>query len=83
MFSGHSAAQEIKHAWKLTSGFIGPKILNFERSLRLTPGPQSSLVPSYNIWLGGPADINFLLVVCSYYPTVPNTIYKLVVRVGY
>ena len=30
--SGHSAAQNIKHLWTLTSGFIGPQILNFERS---------------------------------------------------
>jgi len=29
MLSGHSAAQEIKHLWKVTSGFIGPQILNY------------------------------------------------------
>jgi hypothetical protein len=28
----YSAAQEIKHIWKLTRGFIGPQILSFERS---------------------------------------------------
>ena len=55
MLSGHSAAQEIKHLWKFTSGFIGPQILNFERSLRLSPGPQNSLVPPCIISLGCPA----------------------------
>ena len=44
MLSRHSAAKEIKHSWKLTSGFIGPQILNFERILILSPGLQSSLV---------------------------------------
>ena len=38
----------------LTSGFIGPQILNFERSISLSPGPQNSLVPPYKISLGGP-----------------------------
>ena len=51
MLSGHSAAQEIKHLWKFTSDFIGPQILNFERSLGLFPGPQSSLVPPCKILL--------------------------------
>jgi hypothetical protein len=35
-------------------GFIGPQILNFERSLSLYPGPQSSFVPPCKISLGGP-----------------------------
>ena len=56
MFSGHSAAQEIlKHFWKFTSSFIGPKIDNFERNLSLSPGPESSLVPPFKISLGGSA----------------------------
>jgi hypothetical protein len=42
MLYRHSAAQEIKHSWKFTSGLIGPQILNFERSLSLSLGPQSS-----------------------------------------
>jgi hypothetical protein len=54
MLYGHSAAQEINHLWKFTSGFIGPQILNFERSLSLSPGTQSSLVPPGKISLGGP-----------------------------
>ena len=44
MLSRHSAAQEIKHSWQFTSRLIGPQIFNFERSLSLSPGPQSSLV---------------------------------------
>jgi hypothetical protein len=32
---------------KVTSGFIGQQILNFERSLSLSPGPKSSLVPPF------------------------------------
>jgi len=43
MLSGYSAAQEIKHLWKFTGGFIEPQILNFERSLSLSPLPKSSL----------------------------------------
>jgi hypothetical protein len=39
--------------WKFTSGFIGPQILNFERSPSLFPGPQRSLVSSCKISLGG------------------------------
>jgi hypothetical protein len=54
MLSGHSAAQEIKHLRKLTSGFIGPQILNFKRSFSLSPGLQSSFVPPCIISLGGP-----------------------------
>ena len=52
MLSGHSAAHEIKHIWKLTSGFFGPQILNFERSFSLYPGPQSSLVLpcKFSLW---------------------------------
>jgi hypothetical protein len=38
----------------ITNGFIDPQILNFERSLSLSPGPQSSLVPPCKISLGGP-----------------------------
>ena len=30
---------------KVTSGFIGPQILNFDRSLRLSPGPKAVLFP--------------------------------------
>jgi hypothetical protein len=40
----YSAAQEIKHIWKLTSGFIGPQILSFERSLSMSPGPQKAVL---------------------------------------
>jgi hypothetical protein len=43
MLSGHSAAQEIKHLCKFTSGCIGPQIVNFERSLSLSPGPKAVL----------------------------------------
>jgi len=39
--------------WKFTSGFIGLQIFNFERSLSLSPGPQSSLVPPCKMSLGG------------------------------
>ena len=57
MLSRHSAAKEIKHSRKFNSGFIGPQILNFERSLSLSPGPQSSLVRL----------VKFLLVACLEY----------------
>ena len=40
----YSAAQEIKHIWKLTSGFIGPQILSFERSLSMSPWPQKEVL---------------------------------------
>ena len=43
MLSGHSAAQEIKHLWKFTSGFIEPQILNFEGSLSLSPALKAVL----------------------------------------
>ena len=32
---------------------LAPQILNFERSLSLSPGPQSSLVPHWKICVGG------------------------------
>ena len=55
MLSGHSfAAQEIKHLWKFTRGFIGPQNLNFERSNSLFPGPQSRLIPPCKISVRGP-----------------------------
>ena len=54
MLSGHSAVQEIKHLWKFTSGFIELQILNFERSLSLSPGPESNFVPPCKYLLGGP-----------------------------
>ena len=38
-----SAARELKHLWKFTSGFIEPPILNFEISLSLSPGPKAVL----------------------------------------
>ena len=38
----------------ITNGFIGPQILNFERSLSLSPGPQRCFVPPCKISLGGP-----------------------------
>ena len=38
-----SAEQEIKHLWKLTGGFIGQQILNFERKLSLSPGHKAVL----------------------------------------
>ena len=56
MLSGHSAAQEITHLWRITSGFIGPQILNFERKLSLSPGTQSDLVSPCKISLGGPGN---------------------------
>ena len=43
MLSGHSAAQEIQQFGKFTSGFIGPQILNFEKSFGLFMGQQSIL----------------------------------------
>jgi len=43
---------ENKAFMKFASGFIGPQILNFERSLSLSPGPQSCHVPPCNISLG-------------------------------
>jgi len=55
MLSEHPAAQVIKHIAKLTTGFIGPQILNFERNLNLSLGPQSSFVPLCAISLGGSA----------------------------
>ena len=63
MFSEHSAAQEIKHIWKLTRSFIGPQILNFERNLNLFQGPKSSLVPPCKISLGGP-DYILITIFC-------------------
>jgi len=60
MLSRHSAAQEIKHIWKFTCGFIRPQILNFERIFSLSPWPQSSLVPPCIISLGGPGDRSWL-----------------------
>ena len=42
--SGHSAAQNIKHLWTFTSGFIGPQILNFER---ISACPRCSKVVLY------------------------------------
>ena len=39
MLSGHSAT----HLWKFTGGFIGPQILNFERSLNLLRDPKAVL----------------------------------------
>ena len=62
--SGHSAAHKIKHWWKFTSGFIGPQILNFERSLSLSPVPQSSLVPPGKIHFGGLVTCN-IVVICN------------------
>ena len=41
-----------KHLWKFTSGFIGLQIFNFERSLNLSPGPPSSLIPPGKMSLG-------------------------------
>ena len=45
---------------KVYQWYFGPKILNFERSLRLSTGPQRSLVPPCKISLGGPAYIYHL-----------------------
>jgi hypothetical protein len=36
--------RNIKHLWKFTSGFIGPQILNFERSLSVIHWSRSILV---------------------------------------
>ena len=44
ILSRHSAAQEIKHSWKFTSGLNGSQILYLERIHSLSPGSQSSLV---------------------------------------
>jgi len=44
----------IDHHSHLHCGFIWPQILNFERSVSLSPGHQSSLVPPCKISLGGP-----------------------------
>ena len=71
MLYGHSASQEIKHIWKFISGFIGPQILNFERSLNLSPGPQSSHVLPCKISRGNslifkcPKSHGTVLVKCS------------------
>ena len=65
MLSRHSSAQEIKHLWKFTSSFIKPQILNFERSLILSPGPWSSLVPHCFISFGGPGESYY-----HYYTTI-------------
>ena len=54
MLSGHSAAQQIKHMWKLTSGFIGSQILNFERS---------NDINNYNIQFG--LEISNRILNCS------------------
>ena len=74
----YSAAQEIKHIWKLTSGFIGPQILSFERSLSMSPGPQKaalfrlahfswSFACFCDISLGGlPVSVIFLLEFCLF-----------------
>ena len=43
MLSGHYAALEIKHLWKITNGLIGPQIRNFERSVSLSWGPKAVL----------------------------------------
>ena len=51
VLSRHSAAKAIKHSCKFTNCFIGHQILNFERSLSLFPGPQSSLVRLVNLFL--------------------------------
>jgi len=48
----------MKHLWKFNSGFIEPQILNFEGSLSLSPGPQSSLVPPCKMSLGGPGNVD-------------------------
>jgi hypothetical protein len=39
---------------KVYQCFIGPQILNFERTLSLSPDPQSSLISIGKISLGGP-----------------------------
>jgi hypothetical protein len=38
---------------KFNSDFIGPQIFIFKRSLSLSPGPQSSLVPHCKNSFGG------------------------------
>ena len=48
--------------WKFISGFIGQQTLNFERSLSLSPGPQSSLVPPCTISFGGPGQTYHILL---------------------
>ena len=49
-----------KHLWKFTSGFNEHQILNFERSLSLSPGLKNNLFPPCKISLGGPVYINTL-----------------------
>ena len=41
---------------KVTSGCIGPESLHFDRSLSLSTGLQSSIVPPCIISLGGPGN---------------------------
>jgi hypothetical protein len=45
---------------KFTSGFNGPQILNFERSVSVSQGSQSSLVLGCNISLGVPGYKSYL-----------------------
>jgi hypothetical protein len=50
---GNKAFMEINQC------FNGPEILNFERSLGLSPRPQNSLVPPCKIFLWDPAYHNW------------------------
>ena len=45
----------------LHCGFIWPQILNFERSVSLSPGNQNSLVPPCKISLGGPVCMHCII----------------------
>jgi hypothetical protein len=64
MLCGHSVAQEIHHLWQFTSGFIGPQILNFARSLSLSPVPKVVLFRSATF----PLEALFQYVITSDYP---------------
>ena len=56
---------------KVTCGCIGPQRLHFDRNLRLSTGPQNSLVPPGIISLGGhgncslPEHLSLPLVYCE------------------
>ena len=51
----------VDHHSHLHCGFIWPQILNFERSVSLSPGNQSSLVPPCKISLGGPVCMHCII----------------------
>ena len=60
MLSVHSAAQEINHLRKFSSGFIGPQILNLREVLACPQGPKAVLF--HLISLGGPVDVYWTVI---------------------